>query len=326
MAYKTSSTTGTFRFDEVPTGKYKVFVVSRKEKTTGHRSEPVDVDLTKVSESEIHIAWKDIPAGWVSGNVLDEAGNPLPFGWVSAGPGMAAAVDPINGDYLLSGLGSERVSVIIDVPGYYSQASAVDLKNTTEGRLDFILVRRPETKILPMGEGMVFIPSETVYQIEHGYIKLQHGWIWGENISNDSLNVQAAGMKIVLTKGTFALEMSSAQKGWFYLKDGEALILTRTGQEITVLGTQMVALSDASTPIPVSYVEPVFSALHFGTESPLQNQWEPSLTAQIRDRLARSGITIVQLVTFVTYMLVQIVIVALLIGGIYSTWKHMRKL
>jgi hypothetical protein len=132
-------------------------------------------------------------------------------------------------------------------------------------------------------------------------------------------------MKIVVAKGSFAMEFSSAQNGWFYLKDGEALIIMQNGQEITVRGTQMTVLSDVFAPTPVPYIETVFSVLHPDGTSPLQNHWEPSLEAQIRDRLAEAGVSVAQFVTFVTYMLVQIVIVAFLIGGIYSTWKHMKK-
>jgi hypothetical protein len=87
----------------------------------------------------------------------------------------------------------------------------------------------------------------------------------------------------------------------------------------------MVALSNRHVSRPVSYEEVTVAALHIGAESPLKSQWEPSLGVKILDRLNRVSVSIAQVVTFVTYVLVLIVIVALLIGGIYSTWKNLSR-
>jgi hypothetical protein len=215
--------------------------------------------------------------------------------------------------------------VVVDAPGYYSQAGVVGLEDTSVGELHFTLVRRPETTILPWGEGQVVLPAETAYTVSQDKIEVENGWVWGANPAADGMQLLAGGVDILVTKGSFALEMAPSRNGWFYLKDGEALLTTGDGQEIELSGTQMAAISADFTPVPIPYEAHVFSSLHRSKTSPLQSKWEPALGARIRDRLAQAGVTLAQVVTFVTYMLVQIVIVTLLIGGIYSTWKYIRK-
>lgn len=321
ILYKTSPVDGEFLFEQIPSGIYRVFAVSA---LGSIQTEPMDVDLTQESEAEVNIELSRIPAGSISGRVFDENGNALPFGWITAGA-TATALDPPNGNYSLLGLEQESISVVVDVPGYYSQAGAVDLTEASKGYMDFTLIRRPETTIFPWGEGQIVLPPETVYNLSEGGIKIENGWVWGVNVAPDRLRLQVGAMNILLTKGTFALEVSPEQNDWLYLKDGDVLLTTEDGQEIELTGTQMAALSDDFTPVPVPYQESVFSSFHRSEQSPLENKWEPGLGAQVRDRLAQVGVSLAQVVTFVTYMLVQIVIVTIIIGGIYSTWKYIRK-
>ena len=321
IPYRTSSVNGEFLFDHIPSGEYRVVAVPGME---AMQAKSIDVDLTRESDAEVTLEFETIPAGSISGRVYDGEGNLLPFGWITVGADTTA-VDSLDGKYSLSGLENGRVSVVVDVPGYYSQAGAVSLEDASIGELDFSLVRRPETIILPWGEGRVVLPPETVYTRSQEGLQLENGWVWGGNTMADRLNLEVGGMNILVTKGFFALEFSPEQKGWLYLKDGEALLTTENGQEIELTGTQMAAISHDFTPVPVPYDEVFFSSFHRPAASPVQSKWEPTLGAQLRDQLARAGITIAQVVTFVTYLLVQIVIVTLLIGGIYSTWKYMRK-
>jgi hypothetical protein len=323
IIHKASASDGIFRFYEMPSGKYLVFPDPAIEQL-GIHVEPIHVDLTKQAQADISFDLKQTAAGSISGRLYEENGRILPFGWITAGLNKTSQLDPVNGNYRLFGLNPQRITVVADVPGYYSQAVVMDLSDEQERSLDFALVRRPETTLLPWGDGRVTLPSETVYELRQGTIALENGWIWGENAEEDALNLQVGGMNIVVRQGSFALEYFYPKEGWFYLVDGEAILYTVDGQEIRLNGTQMTALSDLFTPLPVPYEETTHAIVHLDRESPLQNKWEPSLEAQIRDRLARAGITIVQFVTFVTYMLVLIVIASTLIGGIYSTWKNIK--
>jgi hypothetical protein len=322
-SYKSFSTGREFHFEEVPSGSYLVFVDPRIAKT-GYRTESVPVDLTKKALASVELELEKISAAAISGRISDEDGYHLPFGWITAGSAQTIQPDLLTGRFHLSGLPEDKLTVIAHVPGYYSQAGVIEPSVASEKTLDFSLVPRPETLLIPWGQARIVLPPETVYEQGEDTLTLYNGWVWGENLSGAPFNIRLGDLAIKISEGSFALEALPSLEGWLYLMDGEALIRTPEGLEIPVSGTQMTALSNSLTPKPIPYEEIIFSTFHSNPESPLQNKWEPTLQAQIRDRLAQIGINVAQFVTFVTYALVMIVIVASLIGGIYSTWKRIK--
>jgi WD40 repeat protein len=323
-SYKTAVTAGSFILTPLPVGGYRVLVDPALEQL-GYRAEPVLVDLTHDPLADINMSLNEVPANMLSGQVTDTAGASLPFGWITSASTWAVPLDPFAGAFHMSGLDPSKATVIANVPGYYSQAQGIDLSNQQTASLDFSLVLRPDTKLLPWGDGRIVLPADTRYKLSGVSIALDSGWIWGANNNDDDLAFQVAGQQIVLKQGRFALQYLQPEGGWFYLMDGNATIFTADHQPIEVSAGQMVALSDQYAPVPVAYNEAALVALQGRTESPLQNNWQPTLEAQLRDRLARIGISIAQIVTFVTYILVLIVIAGLLIGAIYSTWKYIRR-
>ncbi len=306
-----------FNFDRLPGGEYRVFVDPALDRF-GYKAEAIQVDLTKEAEASISIKLDKSTTSAISGIIQDEDGNFLPFGWVTSNSETTTQMNPLSGTYTLSGWDSSKTTVIADVPGYYSQAKVAPASSSQ----NFALVLRPDTHIQPWGNGRVILPSETDFEEDNGNITLKKGWIWGNNEVEESLNVSVAGIQITLKSGTFAVEFSPLQGGWIYLSEGEATLRTEEGYEVALGSGQMAALSESFQPIPVPYDETVFAALHPDPISPLQNTWEPSLGSRIRDWFARLGINIAQVITFVTYILVPIAIVALLIGVIYSSWKY----
>jgi len=323
--HKTSAANGTFTFADLPSGEYQLLVDPAAHRLGVH-AEPIQVDLTQQAQASISIELKETSTASISGRVYDAAGTPLPFGWITAASTRTSQLDPVTGNYQLPRLDPAKVTVIADVPGYYSQAQVTDLSAAQEIRLDFSLVRRPDTTLLPWGDGNLILPSVTVYEASQGTINLQNGWIWGENGTDAELNLQVAGNQITLQSGSFAVKYTPLQGGWLYLPEGEALLRTADSLEVRMSGGEMVALSEHGTPLPVPFNETVVASFQQNEESPLISKWEPTLEAQARDRLAQIGISIAQVITFVTYMLVLIVIAGLLIGGIYSTWKYFRNL
>lgn len=323
--HKTSAANGTFTFADLPIGEYQLLVDPATQRFGVH-AEPIQVDLTQQAQASINIELKETSTASLSGRVYDAAGMPLPFGWITAASTRTSQLDPVTGNYHLPGLDPAKVTVIADVPGYYSQAQVTDLSAAQEIRLDFSLVRRPDTTLLPWGDGNLILPSETVYEASQGTITLQNGWVWGKNRADAELNLQVAGNQITLNSGSFAVKYTPSQGGWLYLPEGEALLRTADGLEVRMSGGEMVALSEHGTPLPVPFNETVVASFQQGDESPLISKWEPTLEAQARDRLAQIGISIAQVITFVTYILVLIVIAGLIIGGIYSSWKYFRNL
>lgn len=309
-----------FIFERLPSGEYRVFVDPALD-SFGYKAEPIHADLTKEAEASINIKLVKSNTTAISGSVHDEEGNFLPFGWVTSNSETTAQLKPFGGTYSLPGWEPSKTTAIVDAPGYYSQAKLVSASSSQI----FVLVLRPDTDIRPWGNGRVILPSETDFEEIDGNITLKKGWIWGQNELEESLNLSVAGTQIKLKSGAFALEFSPLQGGWIYLFEGEAILRTDDGYEVLLGSGQMAALSEQFPPIPVPYNETVFTVLRPDKASPLQNNWEPSLAARIRDGFARIGISIAQVVTFVTYILVPITIAALLIRVIYSKWKYPLK-
>ncbi|GAB1469677.1 hypothetical protein MASR2M66_05540 [Chloroflexota bacterium] len=321
---KTAVEKNTFTFDELPSGEYQVFI-DPVVNQLGYQAAPIHVDLTKEAQASVNIQLIETNTSMIVGQAYDKKGNFLPFGWITTASDQTTQLNPTSGMYTLVGLGSSRATLTIDVPGYYSQAKVSDKSNSQPNTLDFELVMRPETKIRPWGNGSITLPPETDFEESADGIALNSGWIWGQNQVEDILNLWVAGTQITLKHGTFAVNYSSAQDGWIYVSEGDAILRIKDGQEVLVKSGQMVALSEHFTPLPVSFEEAVFFHLNSQTNPTFHNKWEPSFEAQVRDRLARIGINIAQFVTFVTYILVLIVITAFSIRALYSTWKRIKK-
>lgn len=311
-----------FTFTDLPSGAYQIFA-DPSIRQHGFQAASVQVDLTKQAETTVEVEITPIAAASLFGTLRDESGTSLPFGWVTVSREESTALDPAQGGYRLDDLEPTKVTVVADAPGYYSQAQLMDLTEGQGQSAEFSLVPRPEMVILPWGMGNIFLPPESVYEVNDGTLFLTRGWAWGRDGDSD-LAFHVAGVQITLQRGSFALEYIPTRGGWFYLLNGSAHIFAN-GQDIPLHGGQMAALSDGQTPIPVPYDATVVNALHSDYVSQIESKWEPSLRAQIRDRLAKIGISIAQFITFVTYVLVLIIIAGSLIGSIYSIWKKLRK-
>lgn len=324
VSYKTSAIDGIFRFDPLPVGSYKVLIDPSLEKL-GYHAEPVSVDLTRNPLAAIGVPLSRAPAHSVFGRVNDRNGNPLPFGWITTSSTQTTQLNPFDGTFYFTGMDPSNVTVFADAPGYYSQAQMVNVSEVDNRSLDFSLVSKPGTIVLPWGDGRMVLPMETSHERDEGYISIKRGWLWGNNSKDDTITIQVVGTQIAMMQGTFALEYLPGQGGWFYLMAGEATMTSADNGGIQVRAGQMVALSDLYKRIPVTFNPTAAAVLRAEIHSPLQRTWEPTLSARIRDRLAQVGIGVAQIITFVTYILVLIVIAGLLIGAIYSTWKYIRR-
>jgi hypothetical protein len=318
---KTKAINGKFEFQKLLSGEYLISVVSQN----GIQANPVKADLTKTSQANITLELNSIPPNELQGIVQDEILTPLPFAWITTASNLTVSPDPVTGKYSFAGADSANLIITANAPGYYSQAKVIDLSKDLTGNLDFTLVRQPGTKVLSWGDGEIVISSESIFSNDEAGIALTRGWIWGQSTTAAPQSVQLAEMQIVLTNGIFAIEYLPPSGGWFYLSDGEALIKIADGTEVHVRGGEMVALSDGALPHPVPYDSSVIAVMRSNSDVPVATVWEPSLSAQLRDRLARIGINVAQVITFVTYMLVLTAIAALLIGGLYSLWKYAKR-
>jgi hypothetical protein len=310
---------GTFSFANLRVGKYLLTADLQALAASGLTMKPKRIDLSQSPSTDVELSTQPLDGAALNGFVTDENGASLPFAWLNAGTQTQQTL-PNAGAYSLFGLPADSPTVIVTAPGYYSQAQIAHASC-----LDFELVRRPETESLPWGAGSVTLPPETVARVDGMTIAFEQGWLWGQGGDTEPLILQVNdGAQITLSSGSFALERLPAQETWFYLFDGAAHIQPSGGKmPIEMEAGQMVRMEAGEVIQAVEYDPVAVQALHPAAESPLLPKWQPSLSAQIRNRLALAGIGAAQVVTFVTYALMTLLVIVLPIIGLY--WWMKRK-
>lgn len=315
----TASSDGTFSLANLRVGEYLLTADPQALAKLGLTMEPNLVDLSQSPSAEIELTPQPLEGTALAGQVINETNTPLPFAWLNAVTQTQQAL-PHAGAYSLFGLPAGSPTVIVTAPGYYSQAQIANASS-----LDFELDRQPETESLPWGAGSVTLPPETVARVDEMTIVFEQGWLWGQGGDIEPLILQVNDdTQIVIPSGSFALERLPAQETWFYLFDGAARVQPSGGKmPIEMEAGQMVRLEAGEAIQAVEYDPVAVQALRPAAESPLLPKWQPSLSAQIRNRLALAGIGAAQVVTFVTYSLLTLLVLVLPFVGL-NWWMKRR--
>ncbi len=300
-----TSTNGTFEFPTLPIGSYLVMADDRALATQGYSVKNQTIDLFQSPTTSITMPLVPTQRGpSLQGNIHDAQGNSLPFAWVAIEKaGLTQSNLPDSGNYTLADLPNEAMTVVASAPGYYHVAQVVD---PIAHQIDFALTRRPETRSIVWGAGEVVVPPESQVFIDQPQITLEYGWLWGHGGTDRPLIIRVADAEIVLPRGRFALEyLPPNHTSWLYVFEGDATVRQNPNAEpITIRAGEMVALTSESrwTAVPIDPV--VMMALRTNDVSPIAPQWEPTLSAQVRDWLAQMGIGAAQLTTLIMYALI----------------------
>ncbi len=295
--YQASSTPEHFfTFEDIPVGQYlltaDVFALAEQNLSAPAR----EVDLFVSPETTVEIS--PVAAKPLSGSVTGEGGDFLPFVWINVGDRETIqAVDPSSGKFIIPNLSTESKFATASAPGYFALPQKI-----SDSVLDFQLAPRPETQFIAWNDGQVVLPSETVGSVDGLDFKLTQGWLWGQSSTTASpLAIHLPGMDVEITSGQFALEYPAAGTGWLYVLQGEAKVLG-LGNQLTVKNGEMIALTSGANPI--SMESAVIMALHPTLEiPPMFETIEPTLSAKVQSWLAKAGIGILQIITFITYIL-----------------------
>jgi hypothetical protein len=321
----TTSPEGTFIFTDLPVGEVMLVGDPQALAEQGMAMSAESIDLSQSLSVRVDLIPKPLEGESLNGKISDEAGVSLPFAWVNVATQIGKN-DPASSAYALFGLSTGKVTAIISAPGYYSQADVINIQDTANPQKNFTLVRRPQTRIIPWGDGAIVVPPETVASLEGQRITFDQGWLWGKGESEEPVVVLWGDIQITIPRGQFALECLPAQSGWLYMMDGQASIQQAgTSEPIPVQAGEMVYLSQEQEAHPVPYDPVVVGALRLDGEVPIQTAWQLSLGAQVRDRLARIGIGTAQTVTFVTYFMEVLALLLMLILAINWMIKKNRK-
>ena len=317
---------GQFEFSNIPLDEYLLTLDRGTLAHDGFLTKPVYLNLSTQVEVSVQIPVMRLEGALVSGKVLDTSGNQLPFAWiVDSNRSAVIQVIPHSGAYMLDNLPVAQTTLIASAPGYYSQARRINLSSGSNMPLDFALTKKPNLRQLDWGGGSIFIPAESLVEMQEGLLSLTKGWIWGQGISDKEIQIRTPTANIFLSQGSFALDFYPGQEAWLYLINGQARIQSSGRlQEISLMAGQMLNLLAQGELIPVSYDPVVIDALRRGRVAPVEPVWQPTPSTQIRYWLERIGIGMAQLITFGTYIIVLLSIISTPFMFIYYWKKHKR--
>jgi hypothetical protein len=312
---------GDFVFDDIPLHEYMIV----PELDGGHVSpqgfipEAETINLIESPSASIEFTKTPMTGYILQGEIKADDNQTLPFAWVTNEElAMAQRVKISNSGFEIYGLPSQYLTFIVNAPGYYSRAYTLNPSSDESQALSPMLVRQPDTRIIPWGSGEIIVPPESAVEVRENNIRFQQGWLWGYTIQESEITIQHDFADIILTGGSFAFESLPNSKNWFYLFEGNATIYPLNGTSpVKVKAGEMVTLIQHTAPVPVVIDQTVVDALHSGLDETSQPVWEPTLGARIRDSIARVGIGGVQLVTFITYGLILISIVGFPLVTLY---------
>ena len=295
--YQASSTPEhSFAFEDIPVGQYlltaDVFALAEQNLSASVR----EVDLFVSPEISVEIS--PVTAKPLAGSVTTEGGDFLPFAWINVGDRETIqAFDPSSGKFLIPTLSTESKFATASAPGYYALPQKI-----SDSALDFQLAPRPETQFIVWNDGQVVLPSETIGSVNGLDFKLTQGWLWGQSsTATTPLTIQLPSMDVEITSGQFALEYYTAGTGWLYVLQGDAKV-SGLGNQLTVRSGEMIAMTSGANPIPMESA--VIMALHPALETPpMFETIEPTLSAKVQSWLVKAGIGILQIITFITYIL-----------------------
>jgi WD40 repeat protein len=299
-----SSLQGTFKFPQLPVGKYLVTGNQQALVSLGLRSRAQIIDLSQQPRMSIELPIFPISGDLLTGTVAQVGGESIPFAYVTLEDNATTLPAALtSGHYQFVDAPPGMLTLRVTAPGFYSQAHVVNSRGSQPW--DLALVMRPETRILPWGSGQIVVPPETRL-IEDGLnLTLEHGWLWGHSGEKaDSILLILESGEIEIRSGRFALEHLPGQDAWFYLIEGQAEFRAKEdAHRFALREGQMVVVTESGRPVPVPLDQAVIDALHSVNGPPLEDHWQPTLSAQIRDRLARIGISTAHVVTFITYIM-----------------------
>lgn len=317
---------GTFAFDDIPIDQYLIVLDPNGLAQEGYRYRADQVaNLTDDFEEEVTLSLTAVSGKTLHGKVMGETGTPLPFAWVAREErtGIAQGVLPDSGTYTLHGMPPDNFTLVASAPGFYSEAQAVDV-GSGETAVHFILKLQPQTQQRPWGSGTLLIPAESQVTQEDGALQLERGWLWGEGDGAEPLVIHTSAATITLSGSRFALEYLPGQRAWLYIFDGEAAVKAGGAERIIVTAGQMLNLFNDEGLQAAPFDPVVLTALRPAGNAPLPFVWEPTLGAQIRNRLERIGIGMAQALTLVTYLVIIGAVVVAPLLALFLWWRRRR--
>lgn len=255
-----------FAFKNLPYGQYHFALEPSVSEAIGIALVSEEVLLDQTSSMPISLPLLPANDRWLRARILDEQGHPLPFAWLLfEGQKQVISVLPEEG-MAIGRLTPEWTSSSLQIiaPGMMPEQSKLE-PGHAEQLLEFRLNRSADSQSLAWGGGAVIIPAESDVNLGQGRIRLNSGWLWGDNLEGSPLSIEIPSGQILIEQGRFALEYLPRQSEWLFLMEGEAQVLLEEGRKAWTLGQgQMIALVEGNYEGPVPLDSVALSVIRSG--------------------------------------------------------------
>ncbi|MFT3894231.1 MAG: hypothetical protein QM730_21585 [Anaerolineales bacterium] len=309
---------GYFKFDTLPVSKYLIQPDTVTLAAQANSVPSQTIDLLEAPSAQLSMNAEE--SSQLIGSVTGSGDMSLPFAWITVGEKEAAKqISPLSGSFLLDPASSDSFVVTASAPGFYSRSFIVD-SNDAPAKVELKL--RKDTLLIPWGSGQIILPSDSKAQVEGSHVSLEQGWVWGQGESTTVVELPEG--EVQMREGKFAIEHPSIGTAWLYMYDGRATVTMEDGSEIKVQSGEMLAFAKDAHPIAMQ--DAVIFALHPMLEkSPVPELIEPSINARFENWLTKAGIKSVQIITFVTYIIVLVALLTLPAMMIFSKFRRKEK-
>jgi hypothetical protein len=210
---------------------------------------------------------------------------------------------PDAGTFSLSFLTDEPQTLLINAPGYFSQAHVISPPFNPDTPSIFTLQKQNGTQEMAWADGRLVVPEITEATIGENQLELVNGWLWGSG-GNSHTTLRAGSTVIILHQARFALARpSDSRESWFYLFSGEAQITnTDYPEPIQMMAGQMVHLTGGYERYVALPIEPAVIAVMQPDPQPPAPVWPTEFREQFRNQLALLGVRMAEVITFITYL------------------------
>jgi hypothetical protein len=284
-------------------------------------AQPEIVDLGESVAAEISLAMKEKPGAVLAGQLVDESGSTIPFGWLTVGDRtQSVQVSPINGRFLVRDVEGDQTVVNITAPGFWSQSNTLAewAALSAEADGEITLTARSDNKEFAWGDGQIVAPHESVLVDSDAGLSLVRGWLWGRNNQPEPMAINMEGAQIEAETAVFALEYAPGEASWIYVTDGQVIYTSREGTATVVEAGEMMAFGDGvPAPYPVKSDALTIEILRGGRTPtvPLLYEKEPSVSQRLGATLASAGRNLSQALVAVTYLVMFLMIIGAILFG-----------
>ncbi|HEX9116501.1 MAG TPA: hypothetical protein VGA61_10565 [Anaerolineae bacterium] len=285
--YSGPASEGRFSLEGLPLGRFLAGLEQDQASALGLQARLLPVDFAGQTAVDCDLPPAVSGGRAVRGTLLGTDDVPIPFGWITAdGSDAIAQVDPVTGAFIFSSVPANCHALSAAAPGYWSRTIPAAAGRPLAVRLE----AKPGTRVVNWGSGTVVLPEETLVAVDGDRVHLQRGWLWGQG--DRQLTITTPEAEITIAQGAFAVEYLAGERGWLYLKSGQAEINRGSEPAADLAGGQMCAFAgrEVTRLVPAPLSANAVAVLAAGRPRPVGFEPQPGFWPAAEAALALTGL------------------------------------